>query len=107
MENLDNLRQSLSSDITTDVTTNISDIITRQLADMFSWIVLPSIIIALAIFAIYVFRSIRRYRLEKAIFEIRDLLRDIKQLQTPRADPVAQQNDIVQTQSTPSDEQPT
>jgi|GEM_PF-5313723 len=41
---------------------------------VFQWLVIPSIMFMVIFLAIYIFRTVRRYRVEKAIFEIRDAL---------------------------------
>lgn len=40
----------------------------------FQWLVVPSIVFMAIFLIIYIFRTVRRYRVEKAIFEIRDAL---------------------------------
>ncbi len=85
MDSLTEFRQSVSNDVTTDITTDITQNITDQLIDAFSWIIIPSLIITIVLVVLFIYRSIRRYKLEKAIFEIRDTLREIKLSQQPPA----------------------
>ena len=51
--------------------------ITGLLSQMFLWILLPSIIFSTVFLVLYIVHSIRRRKLENAIFEIRDILRDM------------------------------
>ena len=97
MDNLTEFRQSVSNDVTTDITTDITQNITDQLIDALSWIIIPSLLITTVLVVLFIYRSIRRYKLEKAIFEIRDTLREIKLSQQPPA----KQTDIT-AENTPS-----
>ena len=95
MESFEALQKSISDDITSnvtsDVTDTISETVTNQLYDMFSWIIMPAIILVVLLIAVQAYRMFRHYRLEKAIFEIRDNLREMKQAQSapPRTPPSA------------------
>lgn len=57
------------------LTTNISDTVNDQLSKIFMQYFLPTIIFMCVIIVLYVMRAIHRYRVDKAIFEIRDTLR--------------------------------
>lgn len=51
--------------------------VTSDITDMlFQWLVIPSLIFMVVIVAIYSMRAARRHRVENAIFEIRDLLKN-------------------------------
>lgn len=86
MESFEALQKSISDDITSnvtsDVTDTISETVTNQLYDMFSWIIMPAIILVVLLIAVQAYRMFRHYRLEKAIFEIRDTLREMKKSQS-------------------------
>ncbi len=60
------------------LTTNISDTVNDQLSKIFMQYFLPTIIFMCVIIVLYVMRAIHRYRVDKAIFEIRDTLRTVK-----------------------------
>ncbi|MGB2687216.1 MAG: hypothetical protein WBC12_04165 [Candidatus Saccharimonas aalborgensis] len=57
------------------LTTNISDTVNDQLSKIFMQYFLPTIIFMSVIVVLYVIRAIHRYRVDRAIFEIRDTLR--------------------------------
>lgn len=43
----------------------------------FQWLVVPSLIFMITILAVYTWRAVNRHRVDKAIFEIRDTLREM------------------------------
>lgn len=56
--------------VTGDAASNITDM-------LFQWLVIPSIIFMVIIVALYTWRTVNRHRVDKAIFEIRDTLREM------------------------------
>lgn len=58
--------------------------ITGMLTQLMLWTILPTIIFGIIFLIVYIMRSIRRRKVENAIFEIRDLLRT---MQPPQAIP--------------------
>ncbi len=55
-----------------------------------NWLLIGSTVLTVLFLIFYILHIIRRHKLEKAIFEIRDLLRDIKDAQfSSRPTPVA------------------
>ncbi|MFZ1801702.1 MAG: hypothetical protein WAW62_01165 [Candidatus Saccharimonas aalborgensis] len=71
------------------LTTNISDTVNDQLSKIFMQYFLPTIIFMCVIIVLYVMRAIHRYRVDRAIFEIRDTLRakNISEQQLPQEIP--------------------
>ncbi len=63
-----------------------------------NWLLIGSTVLTVIFLILYIAHIIRRHKLEKAIFEIRDLLRDIKDEQNV---PVARQSES--TKTVPSD----
>lgn len=70
MNELTSLQQLLS---TNDTATDISSNIINQLL---GWTLIPSLIFLGLFLLLYVIRSIHRHKVDKAIFEIRDMLRE-------------------------------
>lgn len=62
---------TLQQQLTDSTTSNIAD-------KLFQWVILPSIISLAIVLVLYIAHVIRRRKIENAIFEIRDLLRDMK-----------------------------
>lgn len=58
---------------------------TDLISQMFLWILLPSILISIVILVLYIVHSVRRRKLENALFEIRDILRDMHTSNTATA----------------------
>lgn len=65
---------TLTQDLTNNVTSDLPD-------SLFFWFLVPSIIITLLFLVVFISGIIRRRRLENAIFEIRDLLQEIRDSQ--------------------------
>lgn len=84
----------LQNALNTNVTNGVSSGIQDQLGKIIAWTVIPSIIITIVIVVLYVLHSLRRRKIENAILEIRDSLRDMKLAQVapaetwPKSDPV-------------------
>lgn len=74
MYDLNSLQDSLTSGVTDSVKSGFQD----QLGKIMAWIVVPSVVLTLLIILLYVLHALRRRKVEKAIFEIRDMLRDAK-----------------------------
>ena len=70
MQDITSLEQSL-----TGTSINTDDII----GTLLTWIILPSVIIMIVFIIAVIVNSIRRWRVEQAIFEIRDILREMNQ----------------------------
>lgn len=81
MYDTNSLQQALNTNVTNSVTSGIQD----QLGKIFALIVIPSIIITLVLIILYLLHVLRRRKIENAILEIRDTLRDSK---LPQASPV-------------------
>jgi len=79
MDELNALLQSM----TTSTNGGTSDTLKQLLA----WTVVPSIVFFGAFLVYFAFHIIHRHRVDKAIFEIRDNLREMKARQTINANP--------------------
>lgn len=53
-------------------------VVTNAASQLLDWLVVPSIVITLVIVIVFAVRSFYRYRVNQAIFEIRDILRDMQ-----------------------------
>jgi len=73
MNDLTSLSQNLTNSSTSDTLTTL-----------FVWVTIVSLVLTLVIVILYVLHLIRRRKLEAAIFEIRDLLLDIKNNTAPK-----------------------
>ncbi len=78
---------SLQDALGTNVTNNVNSSIQDELGKIITWTVIPSIILTIVIIVLYVLHSLRRRKIENAILEIRDSLRDIKLTQVTPAEP--------------------
>ncbi len=65
---------TLTQDLTNNVTSDLPD-------SLLVWFLVPSIIITLLFLVVFISGIIRRRRVENAIFEIRDLLQEIRDSQ--------------------------
>ena len=79
--------QSLQDALGTNVTDSVTSGIQSQIDKIIAWIVVPSIILTLLVLLLYVLHMLRRRKIENAILEIRDTLRDIKLAQVAPAKP--------------------
>jgi len=85
----------LQNALNTNVTNGVSSGIQDQLGKIIAWTVIPSIILTIVIVVLYVLHSLRRRKIENAILEIRDSLRDMKLAQVspaqmwPKPEPAA------------------
>lgn len=61
-------------------TTNSTPITAEQLV---LWITVPSMVIIVLLLLVFISNAVRRHKLEKAIFEIRDILREMQQQTDP------------------------
>jgi hypothetical protein len=60
--------------LTQDLTTNVTSDLTSKVV---TWFLVPSLVFTVLLLAVIISSSVRRRRVENAIFEIRDLLEDI------------------------------
>jgi hypothetical protein len=67
---VNSLTQGLTDNVTTDIT-----------GQLVAWFLIPSIVITVLFLVIYSAHIVRRRHVENAIFEIRDLLREIRDSQ--------------------------
>lgn len=74
MEDITGLQDALSSNVTNSVTSSVQD----ELGKIIAWLVVPSIIITVVFVVLYVLHMLRRRKIENAILEMRDILRDMK-----------------------------
>lgn len=74
MEDFSGLQDALSSNVTNSVTSSVQD----ELGKIMAWLVVPSIIITVVFVVLYLLHMLRRRKIENAILEIRDILREIK-----------------------------
>lgn len=65
---------TLTQDLTNNVTSDLPD-------SLLVWFLVPSIIITVLFLVVFISGIIRRRRVENAIFEIRDLLQEIRDSQ--------------------------
>ena len=74
MDTINQLQDSLISNVTTNVTSTVNEQISNLLAQLF----IPSIVVVSVILLFYIIRIIHRFRVDRAVFEIRDMLREMK-----------------------------
>ena len=74
MYDIKSLQDALNTNVSNTVTTGLQD----QLNKIIAWIVIPTLVLTVAIIVIYVVHMLRRRKIENAILEIRDILREIK-----------------------------
>ena len=71
--------------------TNVTDSITSEVQDQFEkllvWVLVPSIILTVIVIIMYIVHFIHRHKIDKAIIEIRDTVRELKLAQTTPANP--------------------
>lgn len=77
------LQQLLNGNLTDSITSNIMN-------KIMMWLILPSIITIIIFVIIFVANTVRRHRVERAIFEIRDILRDMHMQQRQNDAPAPQ-----------------
>jgi len=68
------LQQNLTDNLTNGVTSGVQD----QLGKLMAWVVIPSVILTVIILVAYIVHLVHRHKVDKAIFEIRDTLREMK-----------------------------
>jgi len=74
MDELNQLLSGTGGGSTTSITSDISN----QLNQLLVWTIVPSIVFGIVFLVVYIMRSVRRRKVENAIFEIRDLLRTMQ-----------------------------
>lgn len=79
MEDISQLLNSETNSTTADIT--------NQVMQLMAWIIIPSVILTIIVVVFFVLYMLRKRKIENAIFEIRDILRDMQRLQTPSAIP--------------------
>lgn len=90
MYDIKSLQDALNTNVTNTVTTGLQD----QLNKIIAWIVIPTLVLTVAIIVIYVVHMLRRRKIENAILEIRDTLRDMKLAEITLAQPGPVAKDI-------------
>lgn len=68
---------SIQQDLTSNVTSSVTD-------QLINWILIPSIVFTVLFLVFYIAHIIHRHKIDKAILETRDILRDIRD-NAPRA----------------------
>jgi hypothetical protein len=81
MQDLNSIQQSLSSSISDTTNAAISDMINQLLG----WALVPSIIFMVLFLLAYVSRSLHRRKVDNAILEIRDMLKETNALRSTSA----------------------
>lgn len=76
MDKLTNLQDTL--------TTNVNTAVNDQISKLLDQFLIPTAVVTIVIVLFYIGKSIHRYRVDKAIFEIRDTLRLMKNTSAPR-----------------------
>jgi L-lactate permease len=74
MYDLNSLQDALSTNVTNSVSSGVED----QISKIIAWVVVPSIILTVILLAAYIAHIVHRHKVDKAIFEIRDTLREMK-----------------------------
>ncbi len=77
MDTLNQIQQSLTSNVTSNVTSSVTD----QINNLLGMFIIPSLVITVIILALYIARMVHRHKVDKAIFEIRDMIREMKTTQ--------------------------
>lgn len=83
MNDITSLQQTLSDNLTSSVTTNVQSDLTK----LMGWVLIPSIILTFIVLIVYVAHLVHRHKVDKAIFEIRDAIREMKLAQVAPAKP--------------------
>ena len=85
MDELSNFEQLINGNSTSLTEAEITGLISQ----MMLWFMVPLILISIVFLVLFILHSIRRRKLENAILEIRDILRDMNMaIQTPSPIPV-------------------
>ncbi len=74
MEDITGLQDALTNNVTSTVTSSVQD----ELGKIMAWLVMPSIIITVVFVVLYLLHVLRRRKIENAILEMRDILREMK-----------------------------
>lgn len=83
MNDITSLQQTLTDSLTSNVTSNVQG----ELEKIMVWVLIPSIVITFVLLAAYIAHVVHRHKVDKAIFEIRDTLREMKLAQVSPAKP--------------------
>lgn len=78
---MDDISQLLNSDPTGTTTSDIASQVTQILA----WVIVPSVILTIIVIIFLVLYMLRKRKIENAIIEIRDILREMKSQQSAPA----------------------
>lgn len=78
MNDITSLQQTLTDSLTSNVTSNVQG----ELHKLMALVLIPSIVLTIIVLAVYVAHIVHRHKVDKAIFEIRDTLREMKVGQT-------------------------
>lgn len=70
MNQINDYLQTNVGNVTSDVTSNVIN-------TLLQWVLIPSLVIIAIFLTIYIVRAIHRHKVDKAIFEIRDMLREM------------------------------
>lgn len=92
------LQQTFTDNLTSGVTSGVQD----QLGKIMAWVVIPSIILTVIILLAYILHLIHRHKVDKAIFEIRDMLREMKSAGTFPATAATATESVDSQQNEPS-----
>lgn len=84
MEDITQLQQLLNDTTQTNTTTTTTSI-SHSLEQLVFWVVVPSIVMLVVFVIALIAAAIRRHRVDHAIFEIRDILRDMQAQQQAAA----------------------
>lgn len=58
-----------------------------DIGQMIMWFVVPTVILTIVVSIAFIVAGIRRWQMEKAIYEIRDLLREVRDIQKQQLKP--------------------
>ena len=87
MEDLTQLENTLSNNVTSSIQNEISKLM--------AWFIVPSIILTLLVILLYLLHVLRRRKIENAILEMRDVLREMKLAAVTPVQPRPQQEQAV------------
>lgn len=83
------LQNALDTNITNTVTSGVQD----QFEKLLAWVLVPSIVLTAIMLIMYIAHLVHRHKIDKAIIEIRDTVRELKLAQAaqlPKPEPVAE-----------------
>lgn len=70
MNQINDYLQTNVGNVTSDVTSNVIN-------TLLQWVLIPSLVFIVIFLAIYIVRAVHRHKVDSAIFEIRDMLREM------------------------------